>query len=153
MQNIILITFKSGLVQYVPRNLEALEFISANFADIEGYIIVEPAAQQKPADKPPVDLSEFTKNQVIALAAALKSIEVETAGEFGTVEGACEYKQNLTARNFRKALKELDDRCVNICPPETYDKKCYGASKDTTITVTEGLYEVRQYVYDQAGLK
>ena len=153
MNSIILITFKSGLVQYIPHNLEALEFISANFTDIEDYIVVEPAAQQKPADKPPVDLSELTKTQVIALAAALKSIEVETAGEFGTVEGACEYKQNLTARNFRQALKELDERCVEICPPETNDKNCYGASKYTTITVTDELYEVRQYVYDQAGLK
>lgn len=161
MQNIILITFKSGLVQYISHNLEALEFISANFADIEEYIVVEPAAQQKPADKPPVDLSELTKTQVIALAAALMSMEIETAGEFGTVQGAFIVNQHLTKRNFDAALRTLEmqpliladgsEAFFDTCPPETHDKNCYGASKYTTITITEALYEVRQYVYDQAG--
>ena len=46
---IILITFKSGGVQYIPLNnnlealIEVLEYISTNFSCIEEYIIVEKA--------------------------------------------------------------------------------------------------------------
>ena len=166
MNSIILITFKSGLVQYIPHNLEALEFISANFTDIEDYIVVEPAAQQKQIPEvvvAPVDLSELTQRQVIALAAALKSMEVETGGEFGTIDRAYDYRQNMTKKNFANALRSLEmqpliladgsEAFFDTCAPETHDENCYGASKYTTITITEALYEVRQYVYDRAGLK
>ena len=159
MQNIILITFKSGLIQYIPHSLEALDFISANFADIETYIVVKPATQQKPeekpGDKPPVDLSELTKREVIALAAALKSIEVETGGEFGTLDGAYEHIQTLTSRNFRKALLRLEEECFVLSNGSfaylymRHDKK----EKYTRFNVSKDLYKVRQYVYDQAGLK
>ena len=47
ISKIILITFESGLVQYIPLHnnskslIEVLEYISANFDCIEEFIIVE----------------------------------------------------------------------------------------------------------------
>lgn len=152
MQNIIVITFKSGLIQYIPHNIEALNFISANFADIENYIVVEPAAQQNQVKEvvvEPVDLSNLTKREVIALAAALKSIQVETGGEFGTIDGAYNYKQNVTNRNFANALRSLEMQTLILAD----GSEAFFSVDQTCINVTKGLYDVRQYVYDQAGLK
>lgn len=152
MQNIIVITFKSGLTQYIPHNIEALNFISANFADIENYIVVEPAAQQSQVQEvvvATVDLSACNWRHLLVLSAAINNMK-HTSGDFAFADEAYdEYMQTavgakyMARRQFDECLQHLEKHGL-IELEEAEHAGC-----TTRIFDTSKSWENREYVWEK----